>query len=151
MQNNQYKTREISNYSTGITLGENTNKKRSKNNYTKYNCYSYDDEMTIKDEQNSDYYSKDTNEDNLSLCLNNKNKVLHFIPNENTIKTYFVLLFAVNCDLIHKLRDIPYIIHFLLLSKIDKLNEGRLITLNSFLTKNSLFLFLIISLSSFSL
>ena len=48
--------------------------KKSKNNFSKYNCYSYDDEMTIKDEQNSDYYSKDTNEDNLSLCLNNKNK-----------------------------------------------------------------------------
>ena len=73
------------------------------------------------------YY--DTND---FFSVNSQNKVLHFIPNENTIKTYFVLLFSVNSDIMHKLRDIPYIIHFILLSKDDKLNEGRLITLNSF-------------------
>ena len=72
------------------------------------------------------------NDTNDYFSVNSQNKVLHFIPNENTIKTYFVLLFSVNSDIKHKLRDIPYVIHFLLLSKVDKLNEGRLITLNSF-------------------
>ena len=49
IHNNKNKTRGISNNSTGITIGENTNKK-SKNNFSKYNCYSYDDEMTINNE-----------------------------------------------------------------------------------------------------
>ena len=73
----QSKTKGISNNSTGISIIGDSNKKnvnKNNNKIKKYNCYSYDDEMTIKDEQNSDYYSKDTNEDNLSLCLNNKNK-----------------------------------------------------------------------------
>ena len=61
-----------------------------------------------------------------------KNKVLHFIPNENTIKTYIILLFMVNSDNKNKLSDIPFNIHFKLLGKDDKLNECRLIKLDSF-------------------
>ena len=93
MQNNQYKTREISNYSTGITLGENTNKKRSKNNYTKYNCYSYDDEITINNEPNSNYNNYDINEDNSFWYVcdksikdeNKNNKYIKIIEKENEL------------------------------------------------------------------
>ena len=73
------------------------------------------------------YY--DTND---LFSVNNKNKVLHFIPNENTIKTYIILLFSVNSDKNNKLRDIPFTIHFKLLDKNNKIDEGKIITLNSF-------------------
>ncbi len=66
------------------------------------------------------------------FSVDSKNKVLHFIPNENTFKTYIILLFSVNSDNKNKLRDIPFNIHFKLLSKDDKLSESRLIKLHSF-------------------
>ena len=93
MKYSQYKTRGISNYSTGITLGENTNKKRSKNNYTKYNCYSYDDEITINNEPNSNYNNYDINEDNSFWYVcdksikdeNKNNKYIKIIEKENEL------------------------------------------------------------------
>ena len=66
------------------------------------------------------------------LNVNVQNKVLHLIPNENTQKSYMIINFSVNSDDKFKLRDIAYAIHFLLLKKDEKIEEGKLITLNSF-------------------
>ena len=66
------------------------------------------------------------------LSINCQNKVLHLIPNENTKKSYIILVFSVNSDEKNIFRDIPYSIHFILLKKDDKIEDGRLITLNSF-------------------
>ena len=87
-------TKGTSNNSTGISIGNDSNKKNFHNNIQRYNCYSYDDEMTIKDEHNSEcYYSKDINEDNSLLYINNKrrndnnkkNKYINMIEKENEL------------------------------------------------------------------
>ena len=94
IHNNKNKTRGISNNSTGITIGENTNKK-SKNNFSKYNCYSYDDEMTINNEPNYNYNCNiyDVNEDNSFWYIcdksskgeNKNNKYIKIIEKENEL------------------------------------------------------------------
>ena len=66
------------------------------------------------------------------LSVNPQNKVLHLIPNENTNKSTMLINFSVNSDNKFKLRDIAYAIHFLLLKKDERLEEGKLITLQSF-------------------
>ena len=66
------------------------------------------------------------------MSVNHQNKVLHLIPNENTKKSYMILVFSVNSDEKNILRDVPYTIHFILLKKDDKIEDGRLITLDSF-------------------
>ncbi len=123
----QSKTKGISNNSTGISIiGDSSKKNVNKNNnkIKKYNCYSYDDEMTIKDEQNSDYYSKDTNEDNLSLCLNkNKNddqknnKYIKIIEKENELLKNELLKTNKKLSLLEK--------------KIENIIEGKILRHNT--------------------
>ena len=66
------------------------------------------------------------------LSVNPQNKVLHLIANENTHKSHMIINFSVNSDNKFKLRDIAYAIHFLLLKKDQRFEEGKLITLQSF-------------------
>ena len=66
------------------------------------------------------------------MSINTQNKVLRLIPNENTKKSYMVIVFGVNCDNKFIFRDAPFTIHFILLRKDDKVEDGRIITLDSF-------------------
>ena len=84
-----------------------------------------------------------------AFSVNNNNKVIRLFPSkiesnnvlneenkdtsqENQIKNYMVLLFAANSDVSNKYRDIPYGIHFELVSKNQKLQDAREISINSF-------------------
>ena len=66
------------------------------------------------------------------MSINTQNKVLHLVPNENTKKSYMVIVFCVNSDNKFIFRDAPFTIHFILLKKDDKIEDGRIITLDSF-------------------
>ena len=125
----QNKTKGISNNSTGISIvGDSSKKninKNHNNNIKKYNCYSYDDEMTIKDDQYSDYYSKETNEDNLSLCLNyknrnddkNNNKYIKIIEKENELLKNELIKTNKKLNLLEK--------------KIENIIEGKILRHNT--------------------
>ena len=87
---------------------------------------------------NPKIYSNNFDWDNLwydtkdVMSINTQNKVLHLVPNENTKKSYMVIVFCVNIDNKFIFRDAPFNIHFILLKKDDKIEDGRIITLDSF-------------------
>ena len=71
---------------------------------------------------------------NDAFVVNSSNKVLRLYLDEKTpdIKNYIVMLFSANSDVSNKFRDIPFGIHFDLLSQNQKLSEAREITMTSF-------------------
>ena len=132
IHNNKNKTRGISNNSTGITIGENTNKK-SKNNFSKYNCYSYDDEMTINNEPNYNYNCNiyDVNEDNSFWYIcdksskgeNKNNKYIKIIEKENELLKNELIKTNKKLSLLEKK------IENLVERKINKINKSNIETI----------------------
>ena len=134
IHNNKNKTRGISNNSTGITIGENTNKK-SKNNFSKYNCYSYDDEMTINYEPNYNYNNNcniyDVNEDNSFWYIcdksskgeNKNNKYIKIIEKENELLKNELIKTNKKLSLLEKK------IENLVERKINKINKSNIETI----------------------
>ena len=132
IHNNKNKTKGISNNSTGITIGENTNKK-SKNNFSKYNCYSYDDEMTINNESNYNYNCNiyDVNEDNSFWYIcdksskgeNKNNKYIKIIEKENELLKNELIKTNKKLSLLEKK------IENLVERKINKINKSNIETI----------------------
>ena len=132
IHNNKNKTKGISNNSTGITIGENTNKK-SKNNFSKYNCYSYDDEMTINNEPNYNYNCNiyDVNEDNSFWYIcdksskgeNKNNKYIKIIEKENELLKNELIKTNKKLSLLEKK------IENLVERKINKINKSNIETI----------------------
>ena len=132
IHNNKNKTRGISNNSTGITIGENTNKK-SKNNFSKYNCYSYDDEMTINNEPNYNNNCNiyDVNEDNSFWYIcdksskgeNKNNKYIKIIEKENELLKNELIKTNKKLSLLEKK------IENLVERKINKINKSNIETI----------------------
>ena len=132
IHNNKNKKNGISNNSTGITIGENTNKK-SKNNFSKYNCYSYDDEMTINNEPNYNYNCNiyDVNEDNSFWYIcdksskgeNKNNKYIKIIEKENELLKNELIKTNKKLSLLEKK------IENLVERKINKINKSNIETI----------------------
>ena len=132
IHNNKNKIKGISNNSTGITIGENTNKK-SKNNFSKYNCYSYDDEMTINNELNYNYNCNiyDVNEDNSFWYIcdksskgeNKNNKYIKIIEKENELLKNELIKTNKKLSLLEKK------IENLVERKINKINKNNIETI----------------------
>ena len=132
IHNNKNKTKGISNNSTGITIGENTNKK-SKNNFSKYNCYSYDDEMTINNEPNYNNNCNiyDVNEDNSFWYIcdksskgeNKNNKYIKIIEKENELLKNELIKTNKKLSLLEKK------IENLVERKINKINKSNIETI----------------------
>ena len=90
IQNIRYshnKTRYISNYCTGLSLGKDINKYN--NNIQKYNCYSFDDDIISKDEQNNNSKNNESRRDCYKNHTNKNqtktNKYIKIIEQENEI------------------------------------------------------------------
>ena len=132
IHNNKNKTKGISNNSKGITIGENT-KKKSKNNFSKYNCYSYDDEMTINNEPNYNYNCNiyDVNEDNSFWYIcdksskgeNKNNKYIKIIEKENELLKNELIKTNKKLSLLEKK------IENLVERKINKINNSNIETI----------------------
>ena len=89
---NKIKLKGLSTNSTGLRLsGDNINKNNN-DNIQKYNCYSFDDDSIIKDEQNNYYNTNDIYEDISTQCRISKNeneeknnKYIKIIEKENEL------------------------------------------------------------------
>ena len=118
------KNKGISNNSTGISLGGDISNKNKNNNLNKYNCYSYDDDTLVKDEQNSNSYYNDVSDDFSILFNKNKNE------NNSKNKKYIQIIEKENELLKNELKKTNKKLN-LLEKKIENLIEGKFVKNNT--------------------
>ena len=121
------KTRDIGNYSTGLSLGKDLNKYSNNNNIPKYNCYSFDDDMTIKDEQNNNSNNYNNKERRRDSSISYKKQ-----KNENDTKTnkYIKIIEQENEILKNELIKTNQKLNFLE-RKIENIIEGKIFKSNT--------------------